>query len=399
MKKSNFALDSTFYKKNLRLIMTETVLSNVGVGFAVSIMTIFWNSVGMNQTDIGLVQMYFTISILLFDIPMGYIADRFNRKLINIIGDFGTAISFLIYASANSMLVVTISECLLGLFMAMTNGVDQAFIKLNCEKIDPSGELFKKKNIQAQVARYAALFVTTATGGFIARYSLRVAIGASFIPYFIGGTLAIFIKDDEIKLVQKFKNPLKDMLMAVKDIISNKKTFTYMLVYVSANEITHSQIWVLTPLLLLVGVPIEIVSLGWVLNFAMQTIGGKLSEKLIHLDVSKMYAIPMIIEFAWMIIIIVHVNIVTVWLFALNGLVHGLARANLGTVLQNSAKDEVQTSVMSLASTCCRVLYIPLVAIVNYFGNIQYTYALVCVCFVFIPFFIFNMIMLKKLKD
>ena len=187
--------------------------------------------------------------------------------------------------------------------------------------------------------------------------------------------------------------------MAIKDLISNKKTLTYLFVYVSANEITHSQIWVFTPLLLLVGVPIEIVSLGWVLNFAMQTIGGKLSEKLVHLDVSKMYAIPMIIEFTWMIIIIVHVNIVTVWLFAFNGLVHGLARANLGTVLQNSAKDEVQTSVMSLASTFCRILYIPLVAVVNYFGNIQFVYALICVCVVFIPFFLINMIMLKKIKN
>ena len=330
---------------------------------------------------------------------MGYIADRFNRKIINIIGDIGTAFTLLLYASANSMLVVTISECLLGLFMAMTNGVDQAFIKLNCEKIDPSGELFKKRNIQSQVARYAALFITTATGGLIARYSLRLAIGASFVPYFAGGIMAMMIKDDETKLVQKFKNPLKDMWMAIKDLISNKKTLTYLFVYVSANEITHSQIWVFTPLLLLVGVPIEIVSLGWVLNFAMQTIGGKLSEKLVHLDVSKMYAIPMIIEFTWMIIIIVHVNIVTVWLFAFNGLVHGLARANLGTVLQNSAKDEVQTSVMSLASTFCRILYIPLVAVVNYFGNIQFVYALICVCGVFIPFFIINMIMLKKIKN
>ena len=41
-----------FYRKNMALIAVETVLSSVGVGFAVSIMNVFWNSIGMNQTDI-----------------------------------------------------------------------------------------------------------------------------------------------------------------------------------------------------------------------------------------------------------------------------------------------------------------------------------------------------------
>ena len=391
-------MKQTSYRKNLLLIEIETVLSSIGVGFAVSIMTIFWNSIGMNQTDIGFTQMVFTISILLFDIPLGYIADRFNRKALNIIGDLGTAFSFLLYANAQSIVVVIISECLLGFFMAMTNGVDSSFIKYNAEQIDPTGELFKKLNVKVQIARYFALFITTALGGVIARYSLRLAIGASFGPYFIAGVIAFFIKDENGKLEKNSNNPFKDMLIAFKEILSSKKTRVLMMTSVSANEVTHAQIWVLTPLLLLVGVPIEIVSLGWVMNFLMQIIGGRISLKIIHLKPSKMYAIPMIIEFAWMIVVIIHVNIVTVWLFALNGLVHGLERSNLETVLQESARNEVQTSVMSIRSTFCRLLYIPVVYFVNYLGEIQLTYALLGVCIIFIPIFVITMIGLRKEK-
>lgn len=394
----NASMDKNFFRKNLRLIEIETVLSSIGVGFGVSIITIFWNSIGMNQKDIGAVQMIFTICVLLFDIPMGYIADRFNRKALNIIGDIGTALTFLMYAFAQNMLMATISECLLGFFMATTNGVDQAFIKYNCEQIDPSGEMFKKHNVNVQIARYFALFLTTALGGLIAKISLRLAIAASFGPYLVSGILSFFIKDFDLKLEKKHNNPLKDMIFAIKQVLASKDTRVYLSVFVSANEITHSQIWVLTPLLLMVGVPVEIVSLGWVMNFFMQIIGGKIAQKMIHLDFKKMYSIPILLELTWMMIIIIHVNIVTVWLFALNGMVHGLLKANTMTKLQESASNDIQTSVMSVASTFCRIVYIPLVYFVNYLGNIKLTYALVGVLIIFVPFYICNMIALRKLE-
>ena len=157
----------------------------------------------MNQVDIGFVQMAFTIVICLLDIPMGYLADRCNRKVLNIIGDIGAALVFGLYAFAQNIYIALVSECLLGLFMAMTNGVDQSFIKYNCDKIDESGNLFKKVNVKIHTARYIALFAVTVLGGLIAKYSIRLCIGVSFVPYFIGGIIAFSIKDYNKKLEVK----------------------------------------------------------------------------------------------------------------------------------------------------------------------------------------------------
>ena len=132
------------YQKNLNLTIIETILTSIGVGFSVPIINLFWNSIGMNQTDIGFTQMIFTIVIVCLDIPMGYLADRFNRKILNIIGDIGVSLTFIYYAFARNMYMAILAECLLGVFMAMTNGVDQSFIKYNADKIDSSGNLFKK---------------------------------------------------------------------------------------------------------------------------------------------------------------------------------------------------------------------------------------------------------------
>lgn len=163
-------------------------------------------------------------------------------------------------------------------------------------------------------------------------------------------------------------------------------------------EITHSQIWVFTPLLMMCGVPIEIVSMGWALNYIMQIIGSKVSEKMIDKKASQKFAIPVFIELAWMLILIVNTNIVTVWLFALNGFVHGMIEGNMATSLQESSKDEIQTSVMSIASTGARLLYIPLVYVVNYLGGIKLQLALVGVCTLFFPICFITYIKLRDLE-
>ena len=399
MSPRNDFISKAHYSKNLRRIFYETILTSIGAGFSGATITVFWNSIGMNQVAIGFVQMAFTIVICLLDIPMGYIADRFNRKALNIIGDIGVAFIFILYAFAQNIYMALISECLLGLFMAMTNGVDQSFIKFNCDKIDETGELFKKTNVKVHTARYISLLIVTILGGFIAKHSIRLSIGISFIPYFIGGLIALNIMDYNNKLEAKHKNPLKDMIKSIKEIIKEKNTRIYLFSYILGKEITHSQIWVFTPILIMVGVPIEIVSIGWVLNYLMQIIGGKVSEKMINYKTSKKFAIPVLIEICWMMILVINTNIITVWLFPLNGFVHGLIEGNLVTSLQESAKDEIQTSVMSVASTGARLLYIPLVYFINYLGNIKLQLALLGVCCLFLPMCIIAYIKLKRLEN
>ena len=54
----------------------------------------------------------------------------------------------------------------------------------------------------------------------------------------------------------------------------------------------------------MVGVPIEIVSLGWVMSESMKILGAKISEKMINLKTSNKFVIPATIEIIWMLILV-----------------------------------------------------------------------------------------------
>ena len=384
------------YQKNLNLTIIETILTSIGVGFSVPIINLFWNSIGMNQTEIGFTQMKFTKEIVCLDIPMGYLADRFNRKILNIIGDIGVSLTFIYYAFARNMYMAILAECLLGVFMAMTNGVDQSFIKYNADKIDSSGNLFKKINTKIYTMRYASSFIVMLIGGFISKYSLRLTIIMSFFPYIIGGIVAFFIKDYADKSERKHKNVLKDMIISTKEIMKTKETKTYILAYIVGKELTHPHIWIFTPLLIMVGVPIEIVSIGWILSEIFKIIGAKIAEKICNIKTSVKFAMSVVITFLWMLVLIINTNIFTVWIFVLNGLICGVSLANLITPLQETVKEEYQTSVISIASTGARLFYIPLVYIINYLGNIKPQLALVGMIVIFTPISLYIYNELKK---
>ena len=125
------------------------------------------------------------------------------------------------------------------------------------------------------------------------------------------------IKCSNISINQKFINSGKsniiahvfrlkqgdDLFNSIKEIVKEKNTRLYLTSFILGKEITHSQIWIFTPLLVLVGVPIEIISLGWILNQLMRILGSKISEKMINYNTSKKFIIPIIIEIIWMLII------------------------------------------------------------------------------------------------
>lgn len=383
------------YKKNLNLTIIETILTSIGAGFSISIINLFWNSIGMNQTDIGFSQMMFTMILVFLDIPMGYLADRFNRKVINIIGDIGVALTFLYYAFAQNIHMVILAECLLGVFIAMTNGVDQSFIKYNADKIDQTGELFKKINSKIHTWRYISTFLVMIIGGLVSKYSLRLSIVLSFFPYMLGGILAFFIKDYAKKTEKKSNNLLKDMFINIREILKNKKTKTYVFTYIVGKELTHPHIWIFTPLLILVGVPIQIISIGWILLEIFKVIGSKIAEKIIKVKISIKFIASIIITILWMSILIINTNIITVWIFVLNGLICGVLSSSTTIQLQESVKEEFQTSVISISSTGARLFYIPLVYIINYLGNIKLQLSLVGMIIIFAPI---GLILYNKIK-
>ena len=386
--------------RNLRLTMAESALT-AGL-LAMSIFTPFFNSIGLNNQQISEVQIYFTIVVILLNVPMGYVADRLSRKWANIIGDFGHAIVFLAYSRVANFAGAVICECVCGITSALSDGVDQSLIKHFVGKISQNtGEsetkLLKSKTAKLEIYKQICTFILLMLGGPIGAINLRLAIALSAVNYFVGGIISIFIKDDSEKLRPEHKNPLKDIVRVTKTTMKNQPLRTRIFAYAIGREMTHGIIWIATPIFLKAGVPMGFVSFAWAFNALMCIIGAKLAA--IYgkkLSDAKVMIVPVTLMSISMLIMGLNLNIFTVWLYGAMGITQGWTAATLTPMVQKHAKPSEQTSVLSITKTLAQLLYIPVVWVIGCVSDIKLEYGLFTTIAIFLPL---SLIIIKKLRQ
>ena len=380
--------------RNLRLVILESA-ATAGI-LAVPIMTPFYLSIGLSQEQIAMSQMAFTAATMILNLPLGWIADRFSRKWANVIGDSIVAISLLLYSTAQSFWFVVLCETLCGVGNALSQGVDSTLLKHFSEKIDDSGQIFRSKYAKMASYRQITTLTILLLGGPIGAISFRLAIAASAINHFVGAFASLLIVDDSERL-SATSNPLSEIAALVKRNMNNRKLRVRIAAYAVAREITHGIIWVFTPLMLRVGVPLAVVSVGWAINFAIAYLGTRLARRFApKMKDWQLFIAPIaLISFA-SIIMYLSLNAITICLYACFGLAQGWSSATMMPLVKEQTRAAEQSSVESLARVIAQLLYIVAVWVINRAADIRLEYSLLATMAIFVPLAIPIVLKLRK---
>ena len=371
-------------KRNLRLAIFESAVT-AGL-LCIPIMTPFFLDIGLNQKQIALSQMMFTVVIMTLNIPTGWIADRFSRKWANVIGNLGCAMTLLAYSQVQNFSGVVGCEILFGIFLAFTQGVDSSLIKHFTGKLDSSGELFKTTTAKVASWQFLCNLVIMLLGGPIGAISFRLAIALSAVTYIVGSVAALLIRDDSENLKPVHGNPLKDMGRIVKVAVKNPALRLRIVAFAVSRKATHGIIWVFTPLMLLAGVPLAIVSLGWVFNSAASFIGSKIAQKYVNrLQEWQVFAIPIALITISLGIMSIHFSLATVGFYLLMGVTQGWTSATMLPLVQDRVSPTEQTSIISVAKVAEQILYIPAVWLIGVAADIKLEYSMMMTLIIFIP--------------
>jgi MFS family permease len=369
--------------RNLRLVILESA-ATAGI-LAVPIMTPFYLSVGLSQEQIAMSQMAFTAATMILNLPLGWIADRFSRKWANVIGDSIVAISLLLYSTAQSFWFVVLCETLCGVGNALSQGVDSTLLKHFSGKIDDSGQIFRSKYAKMASYRQITTLIILLLGGPIGAISFRLAIAASAINHFVGAFVSLLIVDDSERL-SATSNPLSEIIALVKRNMNSRKLRVRIAAYAVAREITHGIIWVFTPLMLQVGVPLAVISVGWAINYVIAYLGTRLARRFApKMKDWQLFIVPIALVSFASIIMYLNLNTITICLYACFGLAQGWSSATMMPLVKEHIRAAEQSSVESLARVIAQLLYIVAVWVVNRAADIRLEYSLLATVVIFVP--------------
>lgn len=178
---------------------------------------------GLNFVEIMMLQSYFTVMIIVFEIPCGAIADYLSRKLALILGAGIMGIAALVYSSYPHIIIFVLGETLWAVGDSLISGTYQAFLYDTLRKLGREDEIAK---IMARNRSFSLIGIgfSAPIGSIIgATISLPLVMRLMFIPMMITVVIGLTFREpiDDLQKTNK-KKYIKVVKSGIKEISSNK---------------------------------------------------------------------------------------------------------------------------------------------------------------------------------
>jgi len=153
-----------------------------------AIMVPFFKSRGLSMEQVFQLQAFFSASVLILEVPSGYISDLLGRKGTLLAAAFFHGLGFSLFAFADGIWTFLIFEFVLALGVSLFSGTDVALLY---DSLDAVGDIEGQSKLMGKKVLYYQMGETIAAllGGFLASYYLdlpvQVMAFTAWIPFFI----------------------------------------------------------------------------------------------------------------------------------------------------------------------------------------------------------------------
>ncbi len=187
----------------------------------------FYEANRLNSTQIFTIQAAYALSILLLEIPSGYLADVIGRKKTLILGACFLPVGIGVYVFTHSFATFILAEFIIAIGNSMRSGCDSALIYDTLIQLKEEAE-YKKFEGRSFYYTRVGTAISSILGGVTALISLRV-------PFYINMGVCLFMVPFALLLIEpkreklKAQSPFKDILKISRLSFSHKQLRLLML--------------------------------------------------------------------------------------------------------------------------------------------------------------------------
>ena len=223
----------------------------------IPVIVLIYTNKGVSVGDFFLIQGLFRLSAFLFEIPSGYLSDRFSRKRVMQVGALFSMLGFVIIAIAYGFWALLLGEAMLGISSALFSGTLEAYT-YDLMKRNKSQKQFLKEFGNISTFASTACFISAILGGILFGY-----IGTNGVLWFeslfafIAFIALMFIPElSEIKRVVKNKSAIADAVSVTVATLKNPRLRNLILFPSLFSAFTIVLFWTLQPIMEFTQIPV-----------------------------------------------------------------------------------------------------------------------------------------------
>jgi len=207
------------------------------------ILMIFYQDLGFSAEQSFQLKAFYSISIVIFEIPSGYLADILGRRKTIIMGSILGTAGFAIYAVYSGFIAFLVAEIILGIGQSFISGADSALMYDSQKADNRENEYVKYEGRNFSVGNFSEA-IAGFMGGALAGISLRLPFIFQTGVAFIAIPAAIMLVEPQIISAQKHLR-FKDILRIVHFALIKNKSLRWNLIYSAIiGSATLSMAWI-----------------------------------------------------------------------------------------------------------------------------------------------------------
>lgn len=274
---------SQHFKFNLPKLYTSHFLS--GFLFAAPILIPFFTAQGFSMQEILLIESGFFGALALFEVPSGFIADRYGRRFALILGSLLCFFGATLYSLSMSFWFFFGANCIWGIGNSLISGTNTALLYETLLKINKIDQYTSKQGL-AIFYEQIGLFIASLTGPYLFLVMDRLPFYLTSLAFFVMFLVIVSIKEAPL-------NNQKEKFSGMTRLAESFRIFTKTKIIISVSLFSgilgffmvSYYLW--QEYFLLMEVPVQY--FGFIISFGSLTIG--LGAKFSASIVSRFYSI------------------------------------------------------------------------------------------------------------
>jgi MFS family permease len=336
------------------------LVAAAGLRFAlypIPIITLFWKDhIGLSLTEIMGLQAIFGASVVVFEFPTGYVADRMGYRRSLLAGGLFWVTGWMLYALATTFSAVVLAEVLLGIGMAFVSGADSALLFVSLEA---RGEAARYRQWEGRVraASQASEALSASLGGWMYTIAPRLPFWMEVPTALVGlGAIGATSEVKRRPSMGRISHLAHAWHIVRHALIHHARLRTAMVLSVTLGISTYIGVWLIQPWMQQRGIPIGWFGPIWALAHLWLAAVSLLSARLAdRLGLRPTLLACCVIAGTSYLGLAMSSSAAGVFFYLGLMTVRGLQGPLLASVLQADAPDEDRASVLSLNALLFRL--------------------------------------------
>ncbi len=245
--------------------------------FFAPIIVLFLQENGLSFTEIMILQSFFSICIVLLEVPTGAVADKIGRKQSMIYGSGSLVLGAIIYGSAFNFYHFMAAELTWALGLSLISGADSALL-FDTLKILKRENEFKKHEGRAKALLLVFAGLGALIGAFIGAIKLRYAVIYSAIPMACCFIFSFWFKEPQ-HYIKVNKPKYWHLIFQSFKFVSKHKLIRWYVIFTALTFGSHIMFWAYQPFLIMSGWEVYQFGFIFVIFNITAAIGSTLSDR------------------------------------------------------------------------------------------------------------------------